>query len=95
MRSIKLKEFWNQADTDLVSRNGGITKIGKMIYWKVIDASVKFNIAKREQYLMKDHSSQKKINESVGKDPMREFIRRNQHSGSRDGDKFHWKKNND
>ena len=52
MRVIKLKEFWDSKDSQLVI-NDRITEVGMAAYWNAMDASVKFNILHREQYVTK------------------------------------------
>ena len=52
MRVIKLKDHWDPKDAHLVI-NDRFTEIGMLAYWKAIDASVKFNITKCEQYFAK------------------------------------------
>ena len=45
MRLLKIKEFWNKADGDLVINNR-FTKDGLLTYWKAMDASFRFNVLK-------------------------------------------------
>ena len=56
MRVIKLKEFWDSKDSQLVI-NDRITEVGMAAYWNAMDASVKFNILRREQYVTKQSVS--------------------------------------
>ena len=49
MRILKLKELWDVVETDLV-KNDSFTPAGVSLYWKVINASVKFNIQKHEEF---------------------------------------------
>ena len=80
MRVIKLKEFWDTKDSHLVI-NDRITEMGMIAYYKVIDASFKYNVIRHEQFMAKKLVSkavdQKKSPEctlgtNVG--PMRQFF---------------------
>ena len=64
MRLIRLKEIWNQFDTKLVI-NGRISSLGFTKYWKAVDAAVKFNVAKREEFLAKKRQWEYRRNESL------------------------------
>ena len=48
MRLAKIKDNWQTRDPDLVF-NEKLTATGVMMYWRAIDASLKFNIQKRER----------------------------------------------
>ena len=48
MRVIKMKEIWNYTQDDLV-RNNKITEKGLCIYWKSVDAAIRFNMKKGEE----------------------------------------------
>ena len=52
MRVLKLREFWNKHDDSLVVNNR-FTKLGLAAYWRSIDASFKFNLAKRDEFLVR------------------------------------------
>ena len=54
MRVIKLKSGWEYRNSNLVS-NSRITTAGYTAYWKAIDLSVKFNIMKREEFVVKEN----------------------------------------
>ena len=56
MRVIKLKEFWDTKDSMLVI-NDRITEVGMNVYWNAIDASVKYNITRCEQFVAKNVAS--------------------------------------
>ena len=57
MRCIKMKEFWRYDDESLVDQFGHMTQKGQQIYWKSVDASIKFN------YLM--HSRKRKFSHTT------------------------------
>ena len=50
MRVLKLREFWDRNDDSLVINNQ-LTKQGVACYWKSLDASFKFNLKKKEDFL--------------------------------------------
>ena len=52
MRLLKIREFWNKSDEELVFNNK-FTKTGLLTYWKVMDATFRFNILKRREYLIR------------------------------------------
>ena len=52
MRSVKLKEFWSP-DNDNVVWNDKLTSYGQSIYWKAVDATIQFNIEKRNAFIIK------------------------------------------
>ena len=52
MRVIRLKEFWNVKDSELVI-NDKLTETGLAVYWNAIDATFAFNEQRREIYLAK------------------------------------------
>ena len=68
MRVVKIKEFWNKTDSELVINNR-FTKVGLQTYWKAMDASFKFNVLKQRDYLIRTNFKQMKtkIGNSVGK----------------------------
>ena len=55
MRVVKLKEFWDSKDSNLVI-NDRITEMGMIAYWKAIDASFKFNSLRHEQFVARNTS---------------------------------------
>ena len=59
MRLLKIKEFWDKADDDLVFSNN-LTKQGIWMYWKAMDASFKFNVLKRRDFLIRTNFRQLK-----------------------------------
>ena len=54
MRTMKMKENWSFNDSTLVTNNH-ITSAGYNQYWKAIDASFKFNVQKRQEFLVRLH----------------------------------------
>ena len=50
MRIIKFKDHWDHKNNNLVVSNR-LLPSGKTAYWKAIDASLKFNIFKRDSFL--------------------------------------------
>ena len=65
MKLIKIKEFWNRSDNELVMNNG-FMKLGLPTYWRALDASFKFNILKRRDYLIRTSFKQLKSNPGYG-----------------------------
>ena len=66
MRLIKIKEFWNREDPDLVFNNK-FTKTGLSTYWKAMDASFRYNVLKRRDFLIRSSFRQLKAkNGSTG-----------------------------
>ena len=60
MRVLKLVEFWDPKDLNLVNhRTGRFTDDGKAAYWRSLDSGITFNIKKREAFLSKAVSSTK------------------------------------
>ena len=53
MRLLKIKEYWNKSDSDLVFNNR-FTKEGLITYWRAMDATFKFNVLKRRDYLIRN-----------------------------------------
>ena len=53
MRILKIRDFWDKKDDNLVL-NDKCTKTGLSVYWKSLDASFKFNIKKRDDYLVRE-----------------------------------------
>ena len=52
MRVVKMKEIWDYHRDDLVENNS-IALVGLSIYWKSVDAAIRFNVEKREAILKK------------------------------------------
>ena len=77
MHVVRLKHMWNPKDSTLVV-NDRITESGLTAYWDAVDASVRFNVQRREAYLAK----QAKIPTCMvdnptltqGSDPMMQFF---------------------
>ena len=67
MRVVKLKEYWNVNDMNLV-HNNALTFQGLSVYWKSIDAAIRFNITKREEYRAKETLKKTNTNERRQKD---------------------------
>ena len=57
MRTLKLKEIWNYRNDHLVDKYGNITSYGVAKYWSAIDAAIKFNVIKHEQFLRHEKRS--------------------------------------
>ena len=51
MRVAKVKEFWAFEDEVLVNEDGIITPVGLSSYWKAVDAAIKYNVQKRNEFL--------------------------------------------
>ena len=95
MRVIQLKEYWDSENLDLVNvRRSAFTDTGLLTYWRSIDASVRFNVCKHEDYIKKSTVSQKAHNVANQNDPMHSFFQRVKEregkSKRRSQDKFHW-----
>ena len=57
MRVMKLKEFWNPKNRNLVNdHNHMITLEGWSIYWCSIDEAIHFNVKRREDFLLRSLS---------------------------------------
>ena len=52
MRVLKLRDYWDKNDDNLVMNNR-FTKQGLSAYWKSLDASFKFNLKKREDFIIR------------------------------------------
>ena len=89
-RVIKLKDSWNSKDSTLVINNK-FSEPGMTCYWSAIDASVKFNVLRRELFIAKQlvakyaqkedpvplRSQESKVRCGHNSDPMRDFFHRN------------------
>ena len=87
MRVIKMKDHWNPKDSKLVVHDR-ITELGLTNYWAAVNASIQFNIERRETYVAKQVWSSKhlqqastatasqKMSKHVNQDPMWTFFRR-------------------
>ena len=53
MRILKIREFWDRSDDNLVINNR-LTKQGISAHWRSVDASFKFNIKKRDEFLTRN-----------------------------------------
>ena len=98
MHVLKLREFWNKSDDALVVNNR-FTKVGTAAYWRSLDASFKFNLKKRDDFLVRskyralknkpDISSHKIISvpeDRANFDEMQSFFGRHRNN------RFHWSK---
>ena len=54
MCTVKIKEVWSPDNNHLVLRNGTLTTFGVAKYWSAVDAALKFNMLKHEQFLRKE-----------------------------------------
>ena len=86
MRIIKAKDHWDLKNPDLVAHDR-ITEAGMAAYWHAIDASINYNVERREIFLAKklslkhehpaDHNSNRFDRPThADRDPMRDFFRR-------------------
>ena len=53
MHLIKIKEVWNPFDNNLAVM-GIFTPEGRLAFWKAVDKALKFNVAKREEFLARE-----------------------------------------
>ena len=96
MRVLKLREFWNKNDDNLMINNH-FTKAGIAAYWCSLDALFHFNIKKREEFMIrnkfrafKSKSDEKRQGQAKrlvpedNEDEILEFFTR------RRFDQFHW-----
>ena len=97
MRLIRMKEIWNYNNRNLVDKpTGHISFEGLSTYWCSIDAAVKYNVRKHEQFTSKKGGSSAAANEVTAttshnsnqqekkfKDPLPQFFKRR-------NDKYHW-----
>lgn len=108
MRMIKYREAWSIDDSSLVI-NTGSTKLadkGLSAFWETLDASLKFNLAKRSEFLAKQNGKfkEKMSGNHDQEDKMSQIFERRRvefpdNIGSRKKsqgrlmyDKFHWSK---
>ena len=71
MRLILIKEHWDYNNENLV-QNDRFTGIGCNQYWKAIDASLKFNISKREKIIGKNPNAKVMMKSIMSrKDPVK------------------------
>ena len=61
---LKIKEFWNKTDDDLVMNNR-FTKQGLLTYWEAMDASFKFSVIKCCDFLIRSSFRQLKTKVTV------------------------------
>ena len=88
MHVMKVKEVWGPKDPSLVIGDK-ITEHGMFIYWKAVDASLKFNSQRRETFLAKQLGAPKVLEKkaspekkkAVHEDPMPRFFERHRHVG--------------
>ena len=66
MRVIKLKDNWNIKDSNLVVNNR-LTTVGNANYWKAIDASLHYNVSRKDDYITRE--SFKSLNVAKTKPP--------------------------
>ena len=100
MRVAKIKEVWAYNGAHVVERSGRITSYGVAKYWQAIDAAIKFNIIKHEQFLRREKRS---VYESLKEMTARHAGKRRndqpdqaiiKHRKAQVGqDKFHWNRN--
>ena len=98
MRVVKLREVWDYDNNHLVSGAGRITSYGKSKYWFSVDASLKFNILKHEQFLCREQHSMyvtekvfplKVAGENGNEDEIQQFFKKR--NKARNGrDRFRW-----
>ena len=92
MRVMKLKEYWNTKNRNLVGNlNRQISAEGLAHYWRSIDAAIEFNVNKREEYLsrvkgMRNNAPMAKLSSAKECNDMKRFFHRHRH------DQFHWHK---
>ena len=52
MHVLKIREFWDKSDDNYVINNR-FTKLGVSAYWRSLDVSFKFNMKKREDFMIR------------------------------------------
>ena len=72
-RLIRIKEIWKFDNEELVNNNE-MTPIGIETYWRAVDASIKFNLLKREQSLKKGFVKKISNNEVGPSGDMEQFF---------------------
>ena len=50
---LKIRDFWDRNDDELVMNNK-LSKQGVITYWRAIDASFRFNVKKREEFVVRN-----------------------------------------
>ena len=104
MRVLKIREFWDKSDDNLVLGNK-LTKHGISMYWKSLDASLQFNIKKRDEFLIRNryHAMRAKEDKTMvlsktNREDMQQLLQADgdiiphffaQHQSS-DGSRFRW-----
>ena len=92
IRIIRMKEIWDYEDDDLINLKGRFTTLGLDRYWQSIDASIKFNIQKRERYLAKNNviNTGKADNKRPAdkEDPMKTFFKKKSKTSTKSGRKL-------
>ena len=53
VRTLKLRDYWDKADDNLVY-NDRFTRAGLAAYWKSLDASFQFNVCKRNDFIIRN-----------------------------------------
>ena len=85
-----MKEIWSYDDNDIVDHKGRFTTLGLDRYWQSIDAAVKYNAVKREQFLSRKGTYKNEKPQSNKKSDMNRFFRKyskgNSHDEKRDDD---------
>ena len=97
MCMVRIKEIWDPENSKLVSNNR-MTVYGLTKYWKAIDAAFKFNVIKRDEFIIREKAKALKKNfnevktppqQKTDADEMVKFFRRHKW----DNDSYHWARN--
>ena len=102
MRVAKVKEFWDVADSAIANKKTGmLMELGHTQYWQAIDATLRFNISKHEQFLAKTddrpvkHKPQQHMHiREENRNEMQEFFQRRKNSEDRRLHQGHVQNNN-
>ena len=97
MRTVKLKEHWNESGEWLV-KNGSPTEIGYDTYWRSFDSAMEFNVQKHEEFMIREKyaalvkckktpAPTKRMANCPMKDNMKTFFKSHQQH-----DRYHWNK---
>ena len=88
MRVIHFKDHWDLKKVDLV-HDGRISVVGKVYYWKALDAVIRFNIGKRHEFLARNLVGKNQSDLRSG-DPMLKFFKKHKEDRQQHLDRFHW-----
>ena len=100
---LRLKDVWETDNTDLVTPGQRISEIGLRKYWDAIEATFKFNMQKRTEFLAREAAKsiqklKRGMRNTDDHDPMLAIFQRRQEEDNRHDhhgrhhrhDRYHW-----